>query len=248
DELVKEGTAGVIVPEVKVIPMNDLKLVEAELATKEYAIVMTEGGGAHMAGQIPWDTEFIQALPALTKKYRTLWLIDEVVTGFRDATGGWQSLVGVEPDMTTLGKCTGGGLPVGAVVGRADILGVLDPKLPMAHRVRHTGTWNANPLLCSAGIAACKVYYPDGEPQKKAAELGAYLREQGNKVLRGKGISGRFYSRSMVHLYLGSIDYEPSDPNLPPTKSVQKIMDPAMAGVKEELCLRLLQRGIANMG
>lgn len=247
-EVAPAGSAGIVTPDVKIIPMNDLNMVERELATKEYAIIMTEGGGAHMAGQIPWDADFIQALPDLTKKYGTLWLIDEVVTGFRDAPRGWQSLVGAKPDLTTLGKCVGGGLPVGTLVGRADVLGVLDPKLPMERRVIHTGTWNANPLLCSAGVAACKLYYPDGNPQKDAAELGAYLREQGNKILKEKKISGHLYGRSIVHLYLGPIDFEPTDINLPPTKSVQKILDPAMVALKTKLCLYLLHHGVATMG
>ncbi len=247
DEVVSKGAAGVVAPEVTIIPMNELNKVEEELAKKEYAIIMTEGGGAHMAGQIPWDTEFIHALSGLTKKYGTLWLIDEVVTGFRDAPGGWQSLVGVTPDMTTLGKCVSGGLAVGAVVGRADIFEAFNPKTPLERRIRHTGTWNANPLLCSAGVTACKLYL-DGEPQKRAYELGVYLRDQGNKVLKKLNISGRLYGRSIVHLYLGPIDYEPSDPNLPPTKDVKKIINPAMVTLRSQLCLHLLQRGIATLG
>jgi len=247
DEVAPAGSAGMVIPDVTILPMNDLNKVEKELAKKEYALVMTEGGGAHMAGQIPWDTEFICSLPALTKKYGTLWLIDEVVTGFRDAPGGWQSLLGVTPDLTTLGKCVSGGLAVGAVVGRHDIFEAFDPRTPVERRIRHTGTWNANPLLCSAGVVTCKQYL-NGEPQKKANELGTYLREQGNKLLRDMNISGHLYSRTIVHFYLGSIDYEPLDPNYPPTKDVQKIMNPAMASVKSKLCLHMLQRGVATMG
>ncbi len=247
DEVVAKGSAGAVAPEVNVIPMNDLNRVEQELATKEYAVIFTEGGGAHMAGQVPWDTDFIHALPALTKKYGTVWLLDEVVTGFRDAPGGWQSLVGVKPDLTTLGKCVSGGLPVGAVVGRADIMEALNPKTPREKRVGHSGTWNANPLLCSAGIAACKLYL-SGEPQRKAGELTDYLRGKGNKVLKERNISGRLYSRSIVHFYLGPIDYEPSDDTMPPTKDFEKIMNPAMVPIRTRLGLHLLQRGIATMG
>ena len=246
DEVSPLGSAGVVTPDVTIIPMNDLNRVEEELKKKEYAIVMPEGGGAHMAGQIPWDTDFIRSLPSLTKKYGTLWLIDEVVTGFRDAAGGWQSLVGVTPDLTILGKCVGGGLAVGAVVGRSDIFEALNPGTPVERRITHTGTWNANPLLSSAGVAACKLYL-NGEPQKKANELGNYLREQGNRVLKERNISGRLYGRTIVHLYLGPLDFEPSDPNIPPTRDVQKIMDPAMVAIKRRLCLHLLQRGIATM-
>jgi len=247
DELVARGSLGVVAPEVNIIPFNDLNKVEEELAKREYAILLTEGGGAHMAGQVPIDIDFVRALRDLTRKYGTVWLIDEVVTGFRDAPGGWQSIVGIKPDLTTLGKCIGGGLSVGAVVGRADIMDVLNPELPIEQRIRHTGTWNANPLTAAAGVAACKLYL-EGEPQRKARELADYLRGKGNKVLKERSISGRLYSRSIVHLYLGPIDYEPSDDTMPPTKDFKQIMNPAMTAVKNELCLRLLQRGIATMG
>jgi len=247
EEVVRSGSAGVLTPEITIVPMNDLNKVEEELAKKEYAIVMTEGGGALLGGQISWDTEFIQALPGLTKKYGTLWLIDEVVTGFRDACGGWQSLIQVTPDLTTLGKCVGGGLAVGAVVGRSGIFEALNPRTPVERCITHTGTWNANPLLSSAGVAACKLYL-DNEPQNKATELGAHLREQGNRVLKERNISGWLYGRTIVHLYLGPFDFEPSAPDLPPTRDVQKIIDPAMAATKRRLCLHLLQHGIATMG
>jgi len=247
DEVVMAGTAGVDTPEGKVIPMNDLNLVEAELATKEYAIVMTEGGGAHMAGQIPWDTKFIQALPGITQKYGTLWLIDEVVSGFREDRGGWQAVVGVKPDLTSLGKCASGGMAVGAIVGRADVFEAFNPKTPAERYMQHTGTWNGNPLLSSAGVAACTLY-KDGEPQRKAREMGTYFKEQGNKILKDKKISGHLYGRTIIHLYFGPFDFEPENEYSPPTKDVQKIMSKEMAALKTLLALHLLHRGIATMG
>jgi len=193
------------------------------------------------------DVDFARALPDLTKKYGTIWVLDEVVTGFRDATGGWQSAVGIRPDLTTLGKCVGGGLPVGAVVGRADIMEAFNPESPPEQRILHTGTWNANPLLCSAGIAACKLYQ-SGEPQKKTRQLADYLRETGNRILKERDISGRLYSRTTVHFYLGPIDFEPPDDTMPPTREIKKIMNPAMEPIQTRLGLHLLQRGIATFG
>jgi glutamate-1-semialdehyde 2,1-aminomutase len=245
DEVVVTNTPGVSNDYVTMIPGHDLPRLEKELATREYAIVMAEGGGAHMAGQIPWDTDFIRGIPALARKYGTIFLIDEVVTGFRDAPGGWQSTIGVTPDLTSLGKIIGGGLGVGAVGGRADIMDMLKPKAPPQPFARHSGTWNANPLTAAAGVAACKLYL-DGEPQRRANELGAYLRKKGNQALKAKGHAGRLYGRTIVHLYLGPADYEPADDSLPPTSDVAKLT----SGVaqKERLCLHLLQRGIATMG
>ncbi|GAI44343.1 unnamed protein product, partial [marine sediment metagenome] len=104
DEVIVPGSPGIVADAVTVVPGHDLNRLEAELAKKEYAILFTEGGGAHMAGQIPWEADFIRALPSLTQKYGTVWLIDEVVTGFREATGGWQATIGVTPDLTSLGK------------------------------------------------------------------------------------------------------------------------------------------------
>jgi len=236
---------GVIGEEVKVIPGNDIDQVEKELATGEYAIVLVEGGGAHMAGQIPWDDDFIRALTDLTRKYGTILLIDEVVTGFRDSPGGWQTTVGVTPDLTSLGKTIGGGLAVGAVGGRADIMDILKPKLPPEQFLRHSGTWNANPLAAAAGIAACKLYL-DGQVQRNANQLGAYLREKGNQVLKAKGINGRLYGRSIVWIYLGPIDYEPVNDTLPPTGDAGKLL--SGGEVKARLCLHLLQRGVSTMG
>jgi len=244
DELAHEGSPGIVADEVNVIPFNDLNKVEEELAKKEYAVLLTEGGGAYVNGRVPIDVEFARALPDLTKKYGTVWVLDEVVTGFRDAPGGWQSVVGVRPDLTTLGKCVGGGLPIGAVVGRADIMEAFNPKAPPERRIPHTGTWNATPLLCSAGVAACRLYQ-SGEPQKKARQIADYLRKRGNRVLKERDISGRLYSRSVVHLYLGPIDFEPCDDTVPPTRDMKKLMNPAMEPVYTRLCLHLLQRGIA---
>jgi len=235
---------GAVADEVMVIPGHDLDRVEEELATQKYAILLIEGGGAHMGGAIPWDADFVRALPGLTQRYGTVLVIDEVVTGFRDSPGGWQATVGVTPDLTTLGKTIGGGLSIGALGGRADILDILKPDAPPKQFLSHTGTWNANPLTAAAGIAACKLYR-SGEVQKRVNELGAYLRRKGNKVLKERGISGSLYGRSIVWLYLGPIDYEPSDDSLPPTREVSKLM--AGASIKARLCLHLLHRGVSTM-
>jgi len=244
DELVAPAP-GVVSEDVKVIPGNDLNILEKELSSKQYAIVFMEGGGAHMAGQIPWEPDFVHALPDLTRKYGTVFVIDEVVTGFRDAPGGWQSTVDVTPDLTTLGKTIGGGLACGALGGRVDIMGILKPDAPSDRLVRHSGTWNANPLSAAAGVAACNLYV-GGEVQRKAARLGAYLRQKGNHVLTERDISGRFYGRSVAWLYLGPIDYEPPSGTLPPTRDADKLMSGGMAKIR--LCLHLLHRGISTMG
>jgi glutamate-1-semialdehyde 2,1-aminomutase len=238
------NTAGAVNPEVDLIPMNDLSVLEEALASRKHAMLFVEGGGAHMAGQVPWDRTFIKALPALANKYGTLLLVDEVVTGFRESRGGWQELVGVRPDLSTLGKCVGGGLGVGAVIGRAELFESLSPKAPAASRITHTGTWNANPLTSASGVAACELYL-EGEPQNKAVELGAYLRKTGNQILRDRKVSGYLYGRTVVHVYFGPLEMQPGNEYTPPTADVQKIIGGGTA--KTLLGLHLMQRGVATM-
>jgi len=243
------GTPGVLPEDNEIntvcVP-HDLDLIERELAKGGYAVLMTEGGGAHMEGQYPLDREFVHALRDLTRQYGTIWVIDEVVTGFRYAPGGWQSEMDVVPDLTTLGKCVGGGVAAGAVVGRADIMSAFSPKAPSERRIRHSGTWNANPLAAAAGVAACRLYLT-GEPQRKAAEAGTLLRTGLNDAMKARRVSGAYYGKTMLHGYLGPREFEPADDVLPPTKDIKKLCNPEMAPVWNRMLLHLLQRGVSNM-
>jgi glutamate-1-semialdehyde 2,1-aminomutase len=157
-------------------------------------------------------------------------------------------VVDVKPDLSTLGKCVGGGLGVGAVIGRADLFASLSAKAPAGTRITHSGTWNANPLTSAAGVAACELYL-DGAPQNKALEMGTYLREAGNQILRDKKISGRLYGRTVIHTYFGPLEFEPANEYTPPAGEVATIIGSKEIGaVKTLLGLHLLQRGIATMG
>jgi glutamate-1-semialdehyde 2,1-aminomutase len=244
DELMMPvDSPGIVANEITILPY-DMKQVEKELATREYAILMTEGGGAHM-GQVPIDFDFVRALPALAHQYGTLWHLDEVVTGFRDSVGSFQTLVGVKPNLTSLGKIIGGGLGVGALAGGTDIMGTFSLHTPEERRVKHFGTWNANPLTSAAGIAALKLF-KGWRPQKRAAELAGSLREKANRVLRKKGIHGRLYgSNSILFIYIGPIEMELSNETLPPSRDVSKIV--GMLPVKVRLSHHLLQRGVSTM-
>jgi glutamate-1-semialdehyde 2,1-aminomutase len=228
---------------VTVIPY-DLKRVEEELSTRQYAILMTEGGGAHMTGQVPLDFDFVRTLPRLAQKYGTVWHLDEVVTGFRDAVGGFQEMVGVKPDLTSLGKIVAGGLGAGALVGRADIMDGLNPETATEKQVVHSGTWNGNPLTSAAAIAGLKPCQT-GEPQKRANALAAELRKKANRMMREKDIQGWLYGRSITHLYLGPLELEPTFEFLPPTRDLAKMV--GRSPQKLRLSLHLLQRGISTL-
>jgi len=197
-----------------------------------------------MAGQIPLDVEFVQGLPDLTSKYGTLWHMDEVVTGFRDHVGGYQAMVGVKPDLASFGKIVTGGLAGGVLAGRADVLRAFSADVSDDKRVKHSGTWNGNPLTAAAGIA-CLTICKTGEPQQQANELAAVLKSKGRQMIKENGFDAWLYGRSIVHVYLGPIEFEPVDDISPPSRDAQKIL--GKLPEKERLCVHLLQRGVSTL-
>ncbi len=135
---------------VVVLPYNNLEAVSRilERERKEVAAVIVEplmGAG----GAIPATAEFLRGLRELTRRLGILLIFDEVIA-FRLAYGGAQEYFGVDADLTTFGKIIGGGLPVGALGGRAEIMGLFDPRRP--DRIGHGGTFNANPVTMAAGL------------------------------------------------------------------------------------------------
>jgi glutamate-1-semialdehyde 2,1-aminomutase len=131
--------------------------------------VIVEAVVGNMGCVVP-TREFLEALRNETSRAGALLIFDEVMTGFRVAYGGAQSLFGVMPDMTTLGKIVGGGLPVGAYGGRAEIM---DQILP-AGKVFQAGTLSGNPLATAAGIATL-TELRDNPPYHHLEQLGARL-------------------------------------------------------------------------
>jgi glutamate-1-semialdehyde 2,1-aminomutase len=134
-------------------------------------------------GCVRASVEFRQTLREMTYKHGALLIFDEVMTGFRVAYGGAQSLFGIEPDLTTLGKIIGGGLPVGAYGGRADIM---DHVLP-AGKVFQAGTLSGNPLATAAGIATLRILR-DTNPYPSLERLSARLALGLEAAARAAGI------------------------------------------------------------
>ena len=143
------------------LPYNDLQAVEDYFNTYpgEVACVLLEPVVGN-AGTILPAPGYLEGLRRITEREGTLLLFDEVMTGFRLALGGVQSLYGITPDLTTLGKIIGGGLPVGAFGGRADIMDQLAPLGP----VYQAGTLSGNPLAMAAGIAQLTALHSSGQP------------------------------------------------------------------------------------
>lgn len=135
------------------LPFNDISAVEAAFAAHrgQIACIILEPIVGNM-GCVPPENGYLQALRDITRQEHALLIFDEVMTGFRVAYGGAQELYGIQPDMTTLGKIIGGGLPCGAFGGRAEIMDMLAPSGP----VYQAGTLSGNPLAMAAGIATVR--------------------------------------------------------------------------------------------
>lgn len=155
------------------VPYNDLEAAKAVFRKYpgEIAAVIVEPVAGNM-GVVPPTAGFLAGLRALTSSEGALLIFDEVITGFRVAYGGAQNLFGVTPDLTCLGKIIGGGLPVGAYGGRADLMEQMAPVGP----VYQAGTLSGNPLCVAAGQATLDILRQQGETfyeelDKKAAWL-----------------------------------------------------------------------------
>ena len=134
-----------------VVPFNDLDSVEARFRAdgSRIAAVIVEPVAGNM-GCVPPLPGFLEGLRRITEQHGALLIFDEVMTGFRVHKGGAQTLYDIQPDLTTLGKVIGGGLPVGAYGGKREIMQMVAPLGPMYQ----AGTLSGNPLAMSAGVAA----------------------------------------------------------------------------------------------
>jgi len=188
-------------------PYNDLEAVKALFAENpdDIAGVILEPVVGN-AGFIVPDAGFLEGLRELTKEYGALLVFDEVMTGFRIAYGGAQEKFGITPDLTTLGKVIGGGLPVGAYGGRKDIMSMVAPSGPMYQ----AGTLSGNPLAMTAGIKTLELLQKPGTyeylekiTQKLSQGLLQVAKETGHSVCGGSisAMFGMFFTGGPVHNY-----------------------------------------------
>lgn len=188
-------------------PYNDLEAVKALFAENpdDIAGVILEPVVGN-AGFIVPDAGFLEGLRELTKEYGALLVFDEVMTGFRIAYGGAQEKFGITPDLTTLGKVIGGGLPVGAYGGRKDIMSMVAPSGPMYQ----AGTLSGNPLAMTAGIKTLELLQKPGTYEylekithKLSKGLLEVAKETGHAVCGGSisAMFGMFFTGGPVHNY-----------------------------------------------
>ena len=187
-----------------VCPPNDIDAVEKLLKTdSDIACVILEPTGASF-GIVPTDGAFLQQLRELTHEHDVLLIFDEVITGFRVTPGGAQTYYNVIPDMTTLAKILAGGLPGGALAGKKEILAFISMEAEQdGLKMPHPGTFNANPLSASAGIAMLNIV-KTGEPHKQANRIAQLLRDELNRLIDAHGLDWAIYGEfSGIKLLIG---------------------------------------------
>ncbi|ABB56677.1 glutamate-1-semialdehyde 2,1-aminomutase [Synechococcus elongatus PCC 7942 = FACHB-805] len=188
-------------------PYNDLEAVKALFAENpgEIAGVILEPIVGNSGFIVP-DAGFLEGLREITLEHDALLVFDEVMTGFRIAYGGVQEKFGVTPDLTTLGKIIGGGLPVGAYGGKREIMQLVAPAGPMYQ----AGTLSGNPLAMTAGIKTLELLrqpgtyeYLDQITKRLSDGLLAIAQETGHAACGGQvsGMFGFFFTEGPVHNY-----------------------------------------------
>ena len=182
------------------VPFNDINALDdlLEKQKDEVACVIMEPIMCNMGPILPKD-EYLRAVKNITKEHGTLLIFDEIITGFRVGMFGAQGYYGVEPDMTTLGKIAGGGLPLGIFGGRRDIMETVAPQ----GGVYNSGTYNGNPMSLAAGLATVE-YLDKQRFHLKINEMGNTLRSALVELMRRTKLN---YSvsgiGSMFQVFLG---------------------------------------------
>ncbi|MGQ0650257.1 MAG: aspartate aminotransferase family protein [Gemmatimonadaceae bacterium] len=192
------GISPGILAEVLVAPFNDLETMRwiLERYGRDVAAVLIEPV-VSMAGMLLPDEGYLDGAVQTARAVGALSIFDEIVT-FRLSTGGAQRVFNVTPDLTTLAKIIGGGLPVGAFGGRADVMAVFDPRQPGT--ISHSGTYNGNSTTMVAGLATLGTY--DDAEVEQVAILGDQLRRGLQREMDARGVLG--YAQgigSLTHIH-----------------------------------------------
>jgi len=167
------------------LPYNDIEHVTTFFQERgnEVAAVIVEPVAGNMGVVLP-KQDFLVKLRELTSKYGALLIFDEVITGFRLSLGGAQQLLDIKPDITTLGKIIGGGLPVGAYGGAAEIMNMLAPNGP----VYQAGTLSGNPIAMAAGYKTIHILQQDEGVYERLDYMGSYLEKGLQEAAKDAGV------------------------------------------------------------
>jgi glutamate-1-semialdehyde 2,1-aminomutase len=240
-------TAGVQ-QDLLVIEPNNLERVEQTFREQQPACCILEGTGGHW-GLVPVQGPFLAGLRELCNRYGVLLIFDEVISGFRVHPGGSQGHYGVTPDMTTLAKILAGGLPGGALAGRADLLEAIAFGNKYGKKMKHPGTYNGNPLSAAAGCAALDAI-ADGSVCRRANDLAKELRGRLNELFTRKKAPCVAYGEfSMIHILPNYDGPRPeSDDFIPCGGDYRKLDAEQPAALKHAFRCALLLGGVDWFG
>ena len=242
--VITEGTLSDLV----VIPPNDLAVVEETFRQQQPAVCIIEGTGGHW-GLVPVSGEFLKGLRELCTRHGVLLVFDEVISGFRVHSGGSQGHYGITPDMTTLAKILAGGLPGGALVGRADLLDAIAFGNRHGKKMKHPGTYNGNPLSAAAGCAALDAI-ADGTACRRATDLAKELRRRLNELFVQRNAPVVAYGEfSMIHVLPNYSGPRPTGDDFIPHDGDYRMLDAEQpASLKHAFRCALLLGGVDWFG
>jgi glutamate-1-semialdehyde 2,1-aminomutase len=241
------GVLAAIAQKTVLVTPGDLAGVEQALQSNpEIACVILEPTGSSF-GQVPLAPEFLHGLRRLTSLHGALLIFDEVVTGFRISPGGAQVAFGIRPDLSSFAKIVAGGMPGAAVVGRKDIMDLLDFEAAAKagrEKIGHPGTFNANPISAAAGIA-CLTILAETEAVAQAAATAATLRAGLNDVLAEAGLKWAVYGTSSgFHLFTNPAGRDIAPHSFDPMAASMDELKNQPAQLNNRLRLAMLVHGV----
>ena len=202
------GVPREVIDTVVVAPVDAAAVDRILSEDDDIAAVIVECNGAHYGTFPLMNPDFLQDLRDVTSKHNVIFIMDEVITGFRLSPGGAQSRWDLEPDLTTMAKIVAGGQPGAAVGGRADIMELMafrdDPEWDSVLRVPQGGTYNAQPVTVAAGVATLEAI-ATGEVNARADAMARRLRDGLNEAFIQNEVTGHAHGiASIIHVNLGA--------------------------------------------
>jgi glutamate-1-semialdehyde 2,1-aminomutase len=251
DGTASPGVLPEVAAQVVLLDPDDIGAVAQALENDSgIAAVILEPTGAG-GGLVPLAPDFVVRLRQITEQHDVLLIMDEVVTGFRVHPGGAQGLLGVRPDLSTLAKILAGGLPGGAVAGRADILDHLDFQAAADgsfEKIHHPGTFNANPLSAAAGAKTLEII-AETDATERAAAFGAALRPRLNQVFADAGLGWAAYGQqASFFIFMNGAGLAIDPLNFDPLAIPYQDLKSKPPGLMNKLRLALLTGGVDISG